>query len=174
MDGEGALTGAAARRDEVEVEMGVSSRGRAIGKAAFIIMLGNLTGSMLGFARQFVMAKVFGDSAGTDAFVAASIVPQMFYDLTIGAAISAALIPTFSEIVERRGSAALARPFSSVLLLAWLILAVVVGGLMLAAQPFMSLILWGYHLHAHAGALPLAVEMVRVLVPTLLFLGTSA
>lgn len=172
MENEGALAEPAPRRDIARSS--ITPRGRAIGQAALIIMLGNLTGSLLGFARQFVMAKVFGDTAGTDAFVAASIVPQMFYDLTIGAAISAALIPTFSEIVERRGAAALVRPFGSVLLLAWLVLTAVVTVLLLAAQPFMSLILWGYHLHAHAGALPLAVEMVRILIPSLLFLGTSA
>ncbi|MDQ2741403.1 MAG: murein biosynthesis integral membrane protein MurJ [Chloroflexota bacterium] len=147
---------------------------RAIGRAAIVLMLGNLAGSTLGFVRQAVIAKVFGATLGTDAFFAASIVPQMFYDLTIGAAISAALIPTFSEIIEARGRDDLWSLLGSVLALAWLVLAAVIVLLIIVARPFMTLLLLGYHTHLRAGALSLSIEIVRILIPTLFFLGTSA
>lgn len=148
--------------------------GRAIGTAAAIIMAGNLTSSVLGFARQAVIANVFGATRGTDAFVAASIVPQMFYDLTIGAAISAALIPTFTELAERGDRDKLWRTVGTVLALAWLVLATVIVILALSARPLMTVLLWGYHTHLRTGALDLAIEMARIIVPTLFFLGTSA
>src|SRR5947209_5493996 len=96
---------------EANFRPGVAAR--SIGSAAIILMLGNLTTSLLGFVRQATVAKVFGASAGTDAFFAASIVPQMFYDLTIGAAVSAALIPTFTEVFEGRGRSELGQLFGS-------------------------------------------------------------
>lgn len=137
-------------------------------------MLGNLTSSAFGFVRQAVIAAVFGDTPGTDAFVAASIVPQIFYDLTIGAAISAALIPTFTALVDARGRDDLWELVGAVLGLAWLVLSAVIVLLLVFTRPLMTLLLWGYHTHLHAGTLTLAIELARVLIPTLWFLGTSA
>ncbi|HEX6506626.1 MAG TPA: lipid II flippase MurJ, partial [Chloroflexota bacterium] len=149
-------------------------RGRAIGTAALILMLGNLTTSALGFVRQATISHTFGSNAGTDAFVAASVVPQMFYDLTIGAAVSAALIPTLTAVFEGQGKGAVARTSGAVLGIAWAVLAVVVVGLMLAAHPLMSILLWAGRNHLHPGELSQSVTLVRVLLPSLFFLGTSA
>ncbi len=151
--------------------LAASGRGRAIGIAAVILMLGNLSTSALGFTRQAVIAHVF-HTASTDAWFAASIVPQMFYDLTIGAAISAALIPTFTEIFERDGREALGRTLGSVLVLAWLALGLVVVVLILSAGPFMHLLLHAYPQYHNVVAE--SVDVVRVLLPSLVFLGTSA
>jgi putative peptidoglycan lipid II flippase len=145
-----------------------------VGAAAVILMAGNLVGSTLGFARGAVIARVFGASVHTDAFFAASIVPQMFYDLTIGAAVSAALIPTFTEIWNRQGPRPLARNVGAVLGLAWIVLAVLIAVLIVLARPLMSLLLLGYQQHLRAGALDDAVPIARLLVVSLFFLGTSA
>lgn len=147
---------------------------RAIGIAAVIIMCGNLSTSLLGFIRQSVMSHIFGaGTVQTDAFVAASIVPQMFYDLTIGAAVSAALIPTLTGLLESEGEEAVARVSGTVLGLAWLVLALVATVLIIAAHPLMALLL-----HAggnkHPGELSQSVTLVRILLPSLFFLGTSA
>lgn len=157
-----------------QTESAAPRPGRAIGVAALILMAGNLSGSLLGSIRQIVMGDVFGATSQTSAFVAASIVPQMFYDLIIGAAISAALIPTFTEIRERRGNDALWQVVGSVMGLAWLVLAALIVVLVLAARPLMDLILWGFHVHGVSHSLDLGVEMARILIPTLFFLGTSA
>jgi putative peptidoglycan lipid II flippase len=147
---------------------------RAIGLAAVIIMCGNLTTSLLGFVRQSVMAHTFGaHSVQTDAFVAASVVPQIFYDLTIGAAVSAALIPTLSLLLEKEGKEAVARLSGAVLGLAWCILALLVIVLMIAAHPVMALFLQAGG-NRHPGELARSVTLVRILVPSLFFLGTSA
>lgn len=153
----------------------ISAATRAIGGATLVLMFGNLTVSIFGFVRQFAIAKVYGATAATDAFFAASIVPQMFYDLVIGAAVSAALIPVFTEILERQGRDTLWKTLSSVLSVASIALLALVVVLEVVAQPLMSVILWGYHQQLHsASRIALAVEIVRVLVPSLLFLGMSA
>src|SRR3970282_2438161 len=68
-----------------------------IAGAAFVLMLGNLDSRLLGLVREQVIAGLFGASAITDAFTAASRVPLTLYDLLIGGIISAALVPVFAE-----------------------------------------------------------------------------
>lgn len=147
--------------------------GRAIGIAAVIIMLGNLSTSFLGFVRQAATVDVFGTGPNTAAWFAASIVPQMFYDLTIGAAISAALIPTFTAIAEGEGADELARTVGAVLALAWTVLAAVVLILIAFAGPLMNLLLHAYP-HQNFAAVDRSIQVVRLLLPSLFFLGTSA
>jgi putative peptidoglycan lipid II flippase len=146
---------------------------RRIASAAAIIMLGNLTTSLLGFVRAFVVAHFFGDTAKTDAFFAALVVPQMFYDLLIGGAIAAALIPSFTRLAgedERE----LWRVVGTIFTLVTVVLVVVILILEAVAHPLIMAIASGFVLHAHAGTLPLAVKLVRLLLPALLFMGLSA
>jgi putative peptidoglycan lipid II flippase len=98
----------------------------------------------------------------------------MFYDLVIGAAVSAALVPVFTEIAERRGRDALWPTVGTVLAIVWAVLAVLVALLIALAEPLMNLLLFTYHTHLRTGAPAQAVPIVRVLVLTLFFLGTSA
>jgi putative peptidoglycan lipid II flippase len=140
--------------------------------AALVLMAGNLATSALGFVRQASTVDVFG-TGKTDAWYAASIVPQMFYDLTLGAAVSAALIPVFTEIAERDGHEALGDTVGAVLGLAWLTLGTLALVLIIAAQPFMSLLLQAYPSHFHGATVDRSVVLVRVLLPSVLFLGTS-
>jgi putative peptidoglycan lipid II flippase len=147
-------------------------RARAIGLATLIIMAGNLSTSALGFVRQAATVDVFG-TGRTDAWFAASIVPQMFYDLTLGAAVSAALIPIFTEIAEKDGNEALGRTVGTVLGLAWLTLAGLAVVLIALAGPFMHLVLLAYHQGANTNTVGQSVVIVRVLLPSVIFLGTS-
>jgi putative peptidoglycan lipid II flippase len=62
-----------------------------------VIALGNIVSRLLGLVREQVMAALFGATAATDAFVVASAVPQIVYDLLVGGAISAALVPVFVD-----------------------------------------------------------------------------
>lgn len=73
---------------------------RSVAIAAAVIALGNVISRLLGLVREQVMAALFGASAATDAFVVASAVPQIVYDLLVGGAISAALVPIFVDAVQ--------------------------------------------------------------------------
>ncbi|MGH2441554.1 MAG: murein biosynthesis integral membrane protein MurJ [Chloroflexota bacterium] len=145
----------------------------AVGAAALILMTANLSGSILGYIRGAVIGAVFGQNrAGTDAFAAASIIPQMFYDLTIGAAVSAALIPIFSEVYDRSGRKALANLSGAVFALALPLLVVVAALLVVFAHPIMSGIL--LQRHANPAGVDQAARIVQYMIPSLLFLGSSA
>lgn len=146
---------------------------RTVGTAALILMAGNLAGSLLGFVRQSTVTAVFGQGAGTDAFFATSVIPQMFYDLTIGAAVSAALIPSLTELAGDVGTGRFRQTLGHVLALAWVVLALVVAVLFLFAPALVHVLLGTQHCSGPSDV-GLAIRMARLLIPTLLFLGTSA
>ena len=60
-------------------------------------MVGNLASRILGLVRDQTIAALFGSSAQASIFVVVSRVPTMVYDLLIGGAMTAALVPVFSE-----------------------------------------------------------------------------
>ena len=68
-----------------------------IARAAALITLGNLLSRLLGLARESVVAGLFGTSVVTSAITTAATVPTMLYDLIVGGAVSAALIPVFAQ-----------------------------------------------------------------------------
>src|SRR5215216_6058848 len=73
---------------------------RSVAIAMAVIAFGNIVSRLLGLVREQVMAALFGASAATDAFVVASAVPQIVYDLLVGGAISAALVPVFVDAID--------------------------------------------------------------------------
>jgi putative peptidoglycan lipid II flippase len=141
-----------------------------IASAGAVIMVGTLTTSVLGFVRAFVIARSFGAGPQTNAFFAALVVPQMFYDQLIGGAIAAVLIPTFSRLAEE-DEAELWRVVGSIFALVLVVLGVAVLLLELAAYPLMTAIISGF-VHKK-GVVPLSVHLVRLLLPALVFMGLS-
>src|SRR5215211_2325210 len=93
-----------------------------IAGAAAIIFLGNVASRLLGLAREIVIAALFGNSGATSA-----------YDLLISGAISAALVPVFTDYARAGDARALARVVSVVLNLLLLALGAVLLLLVLAA-----------------------------------------
>lgn len=69
-------------------------------------MLGNLLSRLLGLGREAVVVGLFGLTASTSAFLTAATVPTMVYDLLVGGAISAALIPVLAYHVGPDGELA--------------------------------------------------------------------
>jgi putative peptidoglycan lipid II flippase len=147
-------------------------RGR-IARAATIIMLGNLVTSGLGFVRQFVTAAYFGSGGRTDAWFAAYAVPQMFYDLLIGGAIAAALIPSFTRLADSSREQYW-RVVTTIFVLAAGVLIVMLGLIEVFAQPLMSIASGFQGASKNPATLDTAVKLLRVMLPTLFFWGLSA
>jgi putative peptidoglycan lipid II flippase len=78
-----------------------TSATRRIALAVMLIALGNVASRLIGFIREGVLAGTFGVSLDVDAFTAASALTTILYDLLISGALSAALVPVFSEYAER-------------------------------------------------------------------------
>lgn len=139
-----------------------------IAQAAFIIALGNITSRLLGLVREQVIAALFGATAVTDAFVAAATVPTMVYDLLIGGAISAALIPVFSTYADNSPED-LDQVGSTVLNIGAILLCLVVVIAIPLAPGLVTLLGVGF-----APAIrEQAITLVRVVLPAVIFLGLS-
>ncbi|MFI6499511.1 lipid II flippase MurJ [Nonomuraea typhae] len=78
----------------------VTTRGHApLARATTVTMLLVIAGTVTGFARDLLVAGVFGASASTDAFMIAWTVPETAAPLLIEGALSFLLIPYFSRAV---------------------------------------------------------------------------
>jgi len=73
---------------------------RSVAMAALLIGVGNIASRALGLIREPIIAYYFGRGAATDAFTLAWTVPNTVYDMLINGAVSAALVPVFSEYAE--------------------------------------------------------------------------
>jgi putative peptidoglycan lipid II flippase len=140
---------------------------RSIAIAAAVIALGNVVSRLLGLVREQVMAALFGATAATDAFVAASSVPQIVYDLLVGGAISAALVPIFVDAAKDEER--LWHLLNTVLTLVVLVLAAVGVVLGLFAPTVVALLAGGFGPDTQAAAVP----MVRLMLVAVVLQGVA-
>jgi putative peptidoglycan lipid II flippase len=132
-------------------------------------MLGNLLSSLLGMVRLQVISGLFGQGEETGAFFAALKIPQQFFDLLVGGAISGALIPTFVDHSAPEKRRDLWRIFSTILNLVAIVTALVTVLLILLAPLYLSLLV------AYQGeAFSLTVTLTRLILPSLCILGLFA
>jgi putative peptidoglycan lipid II flippase len=140
---------------------------RSIAIAAAVIALGNVISRLLGLVREQVMAALFGASAGTDAFIVASAVPQIVYDLLVGGAISAALVPVFVDAIDDEER--LWRLISTVLTL----VAVVLTGVAVVLGVFAPLVVDLLASGLSGDARDAAIPMVRVMLVAVVLQGLA-
>lgn len=142
-----------------------------IAKAATIIALGNILSRLLGLVRMQVIAALFGATAVTDAFTVASTVPTMVYDLLVGGMFSAALIPVLSEYADSSADdpAELERVIGVIATWVGLTMAVIAVLLVAGAPQLVQVMGSGFDEPTQA----LAVDLVRVVLPAVIFLGLS-
>lgn len=145
-----------------------ASTARSIAIAALLIAIGNIASRLLGLGRMSVIAYFFGISPGVDAYTAALTIPVTIYDLLINGAISAALVPIFSEYAEGDQ-----REFwhivSCVMTIALVALLLVVGLMIWQAPLVVNLLLQSSRPELY----PLTVTLVRMMLPAVLFMGLS-
>lgn len=140
-----------------------------IAVAALLIALGNIASRLLGLGRTAAIASFFGRSTAVDAFTAAWTVPSTLYDMLINGAVSAALVPVFSEYAEGDQDAfwgIVSRVWNLLLLLLCLVIVLLVWQAPLIAQLLVQ---------ADPPELRiLTIQLLRLLLPVVLFMGMSA
>src|SRR6476620_2860125 len=141
---------------------------RRVAIAATLIAIGNIASRLLGLARESVIAGLFGAGAAVYAFTAASTIPTTLYDLLISGAITAALVPVFSEYAEG-DQAEFWHVASTIINLALLVMAVVVGLLIWLAPQVIGVLAGGFR----ADVRYQATQMLRLLLPAAIFMGLS-
>jgi putative peptidoglycan lipid II flippase len=139
---------------------------RRIAIAAALIAIGNIASRVLGLVRESVIASQFGRNV--DTFTAASSIPTIIYDLLVNGAISAALVPVFSEYAEGDE-----REF-------WRVASTVLNLTLIVISALVALLIWQAPLAIGvlAGGFPAAIrgeatQMVRLLLPAVIFMGLS-
>src|SRR6266511_3037765 len=142
--------------------------GRLARSTAFFSFATGLS-RIAGLVREIVAASYFGVKGPMSAFTIAFQVPNLVRSLFADQAIQAALVPIFTEDLERRRARDAFRLTSTLIFLFSLILGALVGLFILVAPLVMHVFAPGFEGHLY----DLTVALSRLLFPILLMLGVS-
>lgn len=143
--------------------------GGASVRAISTVMLITLAGKLLGLLRDRLLAINYGTGMYANAFLTASRIPRVFFDMLFASAIAASFIPVFSEVLKKKGQNKANLFGSSFITLvgASTLLLTVVG--MVCTEPLVELFADGYD----AETASLAVSLTRIMFPTIFFTGIA-
>lgn len=131
-----------------------------------------LLSRVLGFVRDFVIARAFGAGAMTDAFFVAFRLPNLLRRLFAEGAFSQAFVPVLAEYRERCGEQETRLLVDRVASILFLILLVVAALGVLGAPLIIAVSAPGYI--ADADKFALTVELTRITFPYILFMSLVA
>ncbi len=131
-----------------------------------------LLSRILGFVRDFIIARVFGAGMMTDAFFVAFRLPNLLRRLFAEGAFSQAFVPVLADYRNRRGEAETKTLIDRVSSVLFLILIGVCALGMAGAPLLIAVTAPGFS--ADAGKFALTVEMTRVTFPYILFMSLVA
>ncbi len=141
-------------------------------KALATISSMTLLSRILGFVRDFVIARIFGAGMLTDAFFVAFKLPNLLRRLFAEGAFSQAFVPILGEYKNKGGEAAARQLVDHVATLLFLILLVVTLLGMAAAPVLVFISAPGFA--ADPGKFELTVELTRITFPYILFMSLVA
>lgn len=141
-------------------------------KSMSVISAGTLASRILGFFRDIILAKFFGTGFRADAFFVAFRIPNLFRDLVGEGAANSAVVPVFSEYLERERKEYFWRFVSIILVLAMVVLtAITLLGILLA--PIIVRVLAPGFI-ANSEKLTLTIQLTKIVFPYLVFIGLTA
>lgn len=143
---------------------------RSVGGAALVIALFGIVSRLLGFLRDRVLAGTFGAGDVLDAYYAAFRIPDLLYGLLVAGALSAAFVPVFTELHEKKGEQEAWQLTSGILSLIVLFLGVFGAIAFVFARPLVEVLVPGFFQEKQS----LAVLLTRVMLLGPIFLGMSA
>jgi len=139
--------------------------GRRLARSTAIVSLATGVSRVLGLVREIVTAYYFGARGPINAFTVAFQIPNLIRILVADAALSAAFVPVFSELLEKGERVRAWRLASSLFWLLLLALSGVTALFVLIAPVFMPLLTAEYD--------DLAVTLSQILFPIVVLLGVS-
>ncbi|HWG01269.1 MAG TPA: lipid II flippase MurJ [Trebonia sp.] len=157
---------------------GARQRAMGIGGAAVMIGVITVLARLVGFGRQVVFAHTVGTTCLGTAYTTANMVPNIIYDIVLGGALSAVVVPVLAGPAGAGGTGgaavAQARQIASALLTwtAALLLPVSVA-LALAARPVVTLLLDNSGGCSRAAMTAVATRMLIVFAPQVLLYGLA-
>ena len=134
-------------------------------RTAGFMIIATLLAKLAGMYRDILFASLFGTGSDAQAYLTASRIPLLFFDITLGAAVSAAFIPVYNGYIEEKRNED-ARIFAnSFITLVFVITGVLCVLGMIFSSPIVNLI--GNDLDP--GTKETAAKLVVVLFPSMIF-----
>ncbi len=133
------------------------------------IVFATFFAKILGMLRDILLAAHYGTSTEAIAFLTASRIPLLFFDVGLGAAITSTFIPIFNQYLEKE-SKSKAIEFSNV----FINIVILITGLITILGTMFSK--WIIRLMAgglETGAYDLTVKLVVILFPMIIFTGIA-
>ncbi len=150
----------------------IQDENHSVVKAAGLIGLATFCSRVLGFARDMVLARLFGATPAADAFFVAYRIPNLLRELFAEGSMSSAFIPVFTEyhaLRSKRDAWELASATFTTLLT--IVTAVALCGI-LAAPAIVWVLAPGFH--AEPAKLQMTTLLTRVMFPYLIFISVAA
>ena len=138
-------------------------------RAVSTVMVITLLGKVLGLLRDRLLTTSYGLGMESNAFLLASRIPRVFFDVIFASAIAACFIPVFTQYLSRQGRREafnFSGNFLSVIALITLGLSIV-G--MILARPLVLLMADGFDEQTVA----LCTDLTRILFPAVFFTGVA-
>jgi putative peptidoglycan lipid II flippase len=136
-------------------------------KNIIVVSLSTVGSRVLGLARDILIFAALGASAWNDAFILAFTLPNLFRRLLGEGALTSAMVPIFTDVLERAGRSAAFAFFNQVLLRLLVILSILVAGGMLL---FGSLVRSGLL----SDRWTMGADLAVILLPYMIFICLSA
>jgi len=158
--------------DQAAPPPAAAAREGGLARAAGIVSLATLVSRVLGLVREQVFAAFFGAGFAVDAFQVAFRIPNLLRDLFAEGAMSAAFVPTLTQVQERQGREAAMRLANLVVnFLLVTVSAVCLLGILFADR----LVPWMAPGFGQVpGKLELTTQMTRIMTPFLLLVALAA
>jgi putative peptidoglycan lipid II flippase len=150
---------------------GEEARGRLVRSASVITVL-TLASRLTGYARDRVIAALFGASAASDVFYTAFRIPNLLRQLVAEGALPGVFIPSYAE-KRKIGSTEEARLFAARILsaLTVIVTAITVLGIVFAPT-IVRFLAKGFA--STPGKIPLTIFLTRLMFPYLCFISVAA
>jgi len=145
---------------------------RNIIKSTSIISLGTLSSRILGFFRDIILAHMLGTGIKADTFFVALRIPNLFRDIVGEGAANAAVVPVFSEYVEKKDNVQLRQFVSTLLVLSTMLLILIVLLGIMFTPAIIRVMAPGFV--EDQQKFNLAVSLTRIMFPYLVFIGLTA
>ena len=136
------------------------------------VATGTLSSKILGFARDLMIARVFGASAQTDAFFVALQIPNLFRRFFAEGTFSQVFIPVLSEIKQENSPQAVSLYASRIFLLLNLLVVPLCLGIAIFPEIFIGIFAQGFVSDSYK--LQLAGEMLQIMIFYLLLISIAS
>ena len=145
---------------------------KQIARATSVLTVATLTSRVAGLVRDMVVAAVFGAGLVTDAFFVAFTIPNMLRRFFAEGSLTAAFVPTFTDVLQQEGTDEARR----VVRICWTLLLLVLACVTLIgilSSPWLVKLI-GYGFSGSAGKLALTDLLNRLMFPYIFFVSLVA